>query len=1127
MSRKYWLPPVLGLVLTLLMLLLMALPATAQEPVSQPTLDVYFIRLQPLPEGGADLASSFQAAYDRLEPTLLELSADGQIAAYEYLPAIRSVRLIASQDAITRLASRPQVARIEPLHPQRPAPPATPATSEPDVATAEPTAAEAPLSPDAPPAKTVSEPPVLPPDSMPTALQGEIITYNWVNNQGANPPITYNWTEISNTGSIVAQGDDVFSQVQLGFPFTFYGTAYTDVFVSSNGFLSFGSGSSGFSHTSIPDPASPNNAVYAFWDDLNPSGGTNGNVFIKQISATRYVVEWYRVRRLGGNDFETFQIILDGADNTIMLQFQSVSGTGSSTVGVENNNGTVGTQVAYNASSVIFDGLAIKFTPTLTTVYTIAGTVRDDDTTPVSGARVAVTAGPTRPVTMSDASGRYSLIVIPGAYTLRAEKSGYFRTPERTATVPPDQVAVDLTFPRRYTIRGTVRNYDNTPVKDVSVSTDWDDPMHAYAQTDATGAYTLTVTAGAYTVGAYKSGYPDPADRVVTVPPDATGVDFAFPQPFPISGTVRDGSGQPMPGATVWGGVSSVTTAADGTYTAMAGPGDHYLSAGKDGYQSAPSVLVPVPPATTGVDFVLRVKDQTIRGRVVDNQGRPLADASVSANNIVCGNWGSASTRVAADGAYTLTVPSGSYHVTASKNGYMPSPPELAKVPVTDAQAAAVTVDFTLEPLAYTIRGAVRDSLGRPVEDAQVYAGACGLSYSADTDATGAYTLAVSANTYRVYTAKTDYGDAPAQTVATPPNADHVDFVLPPTYTISGRVTDPRGRPLAGVWVGTDYSGADSDSDSTDADGKYTLHLAAGSYRIGVEKDGYDWPRRTAAVPPDQTGVDFVLTPVTLRIQGVLRDTVGHGVAGGYVCPTLAGENSSFFCKTTYYNGAYSKLLPAGTYSVSTSASCYTYVSTSGVTLPPDRTGLDFTIRLRDQLIAGRTTDTDGQPVCGASVRANGSYSDSDSSARNGRYALQVPSGAYKVGATKSGYNAPPEQNVTVPPYATGINFVFQAPNRSTVQGAVRDRHGAGVAGVSIVAAGSNGSAATVTGPDGSYSLKVVDGTWNIMPGKVGYLAFPATRSVVTPPNRSEVDFTLIARSEIKSVYLPLLLRSR
>ena len=132
-----------------------------------------------------------------------------------------------------------------------------------------------------------------------------------------------------------------------------------------------------------------------------------------------------------------------------------------------------------------------------------------------------------------------------------------------------------------------------------------------------------------------------------------------------------------------------------------------------------------------------------------------------------------------------------------------------------------------------------------------------------------------------------------------------------------------------------------------------------------------------------------------------------------------AGESISLGYASTYYNGTYAKPMPVGAYSVWASASCHTYSGDSTITLPPSLTGLDFTIRLRDQLIAGRTIDSDSQPVCGASVRANGSYSDSDSSARNGRYALQVPSGAYKVGATKSGYHAPPEQNVTVPPYAT------------------------------------------------------------------------------------------------------------
>ena len=83
------------------------------------------------------------------------------------------------------------------------------------------------------------------------------------------------------------------------------------------------------------------------------------------------------------------------------------------------------------------------------------------------------------------------------------------------------------------------------------------------------------------------------------------------------------------------------------------------------------------------------------------------------------------------------------------------------------------------------------------------------------------------------------------------------------------------------------------------------------------------------------------------------------------------------------------------------------------------------------------------------------------------------------------------------------------------------------MAGVSVVAAGSSGNAATVTGADGSYTLRLIDGSWKITASKPDYLAFPSAQAVVTPPNRTGLNFTLIPRSEIKSVYLPVLLRSR
>ncbi len=1350
MSRKRLLPPVLIFLLTFVMLLFGVLPAVAQEPLAQPALDVYFIHLQPQPDSAADLASSLQSAYNRLEPTLLELSADGQIAAFEYLPGIHSVRAIASQDAITTLASRPEVARIEPLHP-RPAPaqaaPVTPeatasvaapppdAAPAPAIPVAEPTTADvlspvpAPVSSDAgpaqpsvpgltytisgtvhdydgtplkdvrvatdysdptytwaytdasgnyaltvnagtyhilpekyglpgPPKQTVTVPPnqtanfIFP---QRYTISGKVLDWNGTPFENANvstnwddPYRAYAWTDATGAYTlIVSAGTYHVSVSKSGLPslpeqtatvppnqvlnFTYPrrytisgkvrdwdGTplkdayvytksgdpAYASAITDASGMYTLTVIALGTYHVSVskyPLPGPPEQAatippdqvvnftfptrytingkvldwdgtpivgayVSTKWDDpVNTNAQTDATgAYTLTVLAGTYHVSISK-SGLPSLPEQTATVPPSQIVNFTYPQRYTIRGTVRDYDGTPIKDAWVSTKSgdpAYASASTDASGMytltvialgtyhvsaskyplpgppeqAATIPPdqvvnfTFPTRYTIIGKVLDWDGTPMVGASVSTHWNdPVSTSAQTDATGAYTLTVLAGTYHVSVSKGNLPAPSAQTVTVPPSQV-VNFAYPRRYTIRGTVRNYDNTPVKDASVSTDWRDPLQAYAQTDASGAYTLTVTAGTYTVSAYKSGYPDPPDRAVTVPPDATGVDFTFPEPSPISGTVRDGAGNPVQGATVWGGLNSVTTAANGTYSTMAGPGEHYVSAQKDGYQSAPSVLVPVPPAASGVDFVLLVKDQTIRGRVVNNQGQPLADAYVSADSTVCGNRGSGSTRVAADGAYTLTVPAGTYHVTASKGGYVPAPPELVKVPVADAQAAVASVDFTLEPLAYTIRGTVRDNLGQPVEDAGVYASACGLSYSTDTDPTGTYTLTVSANTFNVSASKSGYVGAPQQIVAVPPNAEDVDFTLSArvTYTITGRVTDSQGHPLDAAYVRTDSSGAYYDSDWTDSTGKYTLQVIAGTYRIFAEQDGYARLKREGvSVPPDQAGVDFVLPPVDLRIQGTVRDTAGRGVPGAWVCPTPSGDTSSYLCRTTYYNGTYTKLLPAGTYRVGVSAGCYTYASISNVTLPPSKTGIDFTLRLFDQLIAGRTTDSDGQPVCGASVNAKDGISASDSSERNGRYALQVPAGAYTVSASKSGYTAPPSKSVTVPPPATGVNFVFQAPNKSTVQGAVRDNHGVGMAGVSITATGPNGSAATVTGPDGSYTLKVVDGSWSIAAGKPGYLAFPSTRPVVTPPDRTGVDFTLIARPEIKSVYLPLLLRAR
>ena len=179
-------------------------------------------------------------------------------------------------------------------------------------------------------------------------------------NSGGGTP--YNWFDATNGGIVVAEGDDTYEYVSLPFSFNFYGNTYDGLYVSSNGYVSFGTGYSTYSNDCIPSTDTPNNAIYAFWDDLKPDGGSNGNVYVKQIDSGTFVIEWYQVKRYESDDYETFEIVLRD-DNSITLQYQSVSSTGSATVGVENATGTLAKQYLCNGvGSPLNNQLAIRYT---------------------------------------------------------------------------------------------------------------------------------------------------------------------------------------------------------------------------------------------------------------------------------------------------------------------------------------------------------------------------------------------------------------------------------------------------------------------------------------------------------------------------------------------------------------------------------------------------------------------------------------------------------------------------------------------------------------------------------------------------------------------------------------------
>ncbi|MEI6779223.1 MAG: fibronectin type III domain-containing protein, partial [Chloroflexales bacterium] len=183
--------------------------------------------------------------------------------------------------------------------------------------------------------------------------------------QGTQPTLTA-------TSSYPAIDDGIATALPIGFPFTFYGTAYTQFALSTNGFISFNTlTDSAVGSTTLPTASTPNNLIAAFWDDLDGTS-TNGKIFYATAGTApnrRLVVQWTNTGFYSQKTpLGTFQIILYEGSNTIQVQYRYLVAQdgrahgNNATVGIENAAGTAAVLHSYNAVGLT-SGQAIRFTP--------------------------------------------------------------------------------------------------------------------------------------------------------------------------------------------------------------------------------------------------------------------------------------------------------------------------------------------------------------------------------------------------------------------------------------------------------------------------------------------------------------------------------------------------------------------------------------------------------------------------------------------------------------------------------------------------------------------------------------------------------------------------------------------
>jgi len=494
----------------------------------------------------------------------------------------------------------------------------------------------------------------------------------------------------------------------------------------------------------------------------------------------------------------------------------------------------------------------------------------------------------------------------------------------------------------------------------------------ATAATDAQGRYTLTVSEGTYRVlaydaaGVYATSFHDNAESfdtsrqfVLQAAQSVTSVDFALARGGFVAGVVTAGS-SPRSAITVAAYNLSGTlrgftkTGANGAYHLVLPAGTYKLAAYDEAriyatafhrdsasFSRATPVGVSVE-ATATIDFLLSIGAR-IRGRATDAAtGAPLGGIVVTgydpAGDVV------ATSSSAADGAYELFVPAGSYRIvfedrtgTHASVYYLGAESFDTSTTVEAGSGGSLaSVDAAMQR-GGRIAGSVRDAnVGALLASMVVaaYNPSGTVRTFTTTNANGAYTLVVPPGSYKAGAFDTNVVYAPqfhsgqpafaygtTIPVAAGATVVPIDFALRRGGRVSGRVTDrATAAPLTGITVAAyDLSGTRITSVRTAADGTYRLVLAGGVYKLVAYDETLHYASgsvdasMTIATSGESTSMDFTMI-AGAKVSGIVLDATNGAAIAGIVVTAYDPAAAAIASFITDASGSFAFAVPPGTW---------------------------------------------------------------------------------------------------------------------------------------------------------------------------------------------------------------------
>jgi len=459
---------------------------------------------------------------------------------------------------------------------------------------------------------------------------------------------------------------------------------------------------------------------------------------------------------------------------------------------------------------------------------------------------------------------------------------------------------ISTSVPATGTINGSVTNTAGSPLGGVQVS-----GGGVQASTLGNGSYTLTgLTPGPVVLTGYTN-----VTQTVTVQADAavtaSAMQLAPNASGSISGSVIDGSGHGIAGATVSASGQTATTGSGGAFTLNNVPaGTVTLTASAAGYQGASeTVTVNAGAAASAQPLQLIGNDGNVSGVVTNASGSPISGATVA--------FGGGTTTTNSSGAFAINnIPVGTIQLVASANGCVN---QQQNVSIT--AGATATANFTLSAAAGSVSGTVVSSAGSPISGATVsYGGG-----STTTSANGTFTLNnIPAGGIQLTASANSYVSQQQNVSITAGATATANFTLSAAAgSVSGAVVSSAGSPISGAAVS--YGGG---STTTSANGTFTLNnIQVGTIQLAASASGFASQTESVNITAGATAsANFTLA------------AIGFGLSNSGNLTLAAGQNSGNTAKIT--------VTPLGGFTGQVNLTCAVSTSVANPTAPPTCTGV-------------------------------------------------------------------------------------------------------------------------------------------------------------------------------------------